>query len=248
MGATAPTRDIQLEICLASVDDAIAAAEGGADRIELNSALSLGGLTPSPGTLAEVRAAVALPVIVLVRPRAGGFAYSPAEFRVLLRDVEHALASGAHGVAFGVLGSDGRIDHGRCREVVRLVGSREAVFHRAFELTPDPVAALEQLLDLGVRRVLTSGQRPTALEGADVLAELLRRSAGRIEILPGSGINAETVGELLARTGCMQVHASCRAMRHDPSAALRPELGFSGGHEVTSRDAVARLRAAIDGA
>src|SRR5690348_5874133 len=147
-------RRILLEVCIASVADALAAQAGGVDRLELNTALGLGGLTPSAGQLAEVRRATALPLIVMARPRPGGFCYSDSEFRVLRRDVEHALDQGADGIAFGVLTPTGEVDRERVRQIVTQMGTRQAVFHRAFDVTPDPVVALEQLIDLGVQRVM----------------------------------------------------------------------------------------------
>lgn len=203
---------VVVEVCVESVDDAVAAARGGAGRIELNAALSLDGLTPSPGLLIETRRAVKVPIITMARPRAGDFAYSASEFRVLRRDVEFALSHGADGVAFGILTPDRRIDARRCRAMVREVtrDNREAVFHRAFDAVADPFEALEQLIDLGVRRVMTSGGKPTALEGMAVIADLVRRAAGRIEILPAGGIRPVNVRRVVSQTGCDQVHSSLR--------------------------------------
>ena len=217
-----------VEICIASVDDAVTAAGGGADRVELNAALELGGLTPSLGTLVEVRSVATVPVVAMARPRPGGFCYSEAEFRTLRRDVDLALDHGADGVAFGVLTPDGRVDVRRCRQVVGQIGSgprgrvQGAVFHRAFDFTPDPVEALDTLIDLGVRRVMTSGQRRTAFEGAHLIAALVRRAANGIEILPAGGIRPANAAELLARTGCDQLHASLRERRTDESLRAKP--------------------------
>jgi copper homeostasis protein len=241
------SRRILLEVAVASAPDALTAQAGGADRLELNSALALGGLTPSPGTLHEVRAAVTLPVIALVRPRAGGFCYDTAEFRVLQRDVDFALGMGADGVAFGVLTATGEIDRERVRTVVRQVGPRQAVFHRAFDVTPDPAAALEQLIDLGVRRVMTSGQEENAYHGVARIAGLIGQAVGRIEVLPAGGVNRFTVADVLARTGCDQVHASLRTTRNDPSTAARPHVRFGSvgaedRFEATSLEAVRQMR------
>src|SRR6516165_10789677 len=159
-------RRVLLEVAVASVEDALAAHKGGADRLELNAALSLGGLTPSLGTLIEVKAAVALPVLVMIRPRPGGFAYGEADFNVMRRDADLALQHGADGIVFGILTADGRVDVDRCGKLVRQTGERAAVFHRAFDVTPDPFAALEQLIDLGFPRVMTSGQEETSYNGA----------------------------------------------------------------------------------
>ena len=188
------------------------AQAAGADRIELNSALALDGLTPTPGLLFEARRAVRAPLIAMARPRAGDFCYSATEFRVLRRDVEYALEHGADGIAFGILDGDGRIDTRRCRTVVRQVAAcnREVVFHRAFDAVKDPSDALARLIDLGVRRVMTSGGRRTAEAGAPVIRRLRERAAGRIEILPAGGIRPGNLCRLLERTGCDQVHSSLR--------------------------------------
>ncbi len=245
-------RGMLLEVPVGSAEDALAAREGGADRLELNAALALGGLTPSLGTLLEVKGAVALPVLVMVRPRPGGFAYSEADFRVMQRDTDLALHHGADGVVFGILTVEGRVDGERCRRLVRQAGDRGAVFHRAFDVTPDPLAALEELIDLGFRRVMTSGQQETAYNGAGLIAQLITRAAGRIEVLPAGGINRFTVADVVARTGCDQVHASLRARQEDRSVGARPQVSFGGTvrlpeqwYDATSSRAVAELRASL---
>jgi copper homeostasis protein len=249
-----PAPRVLLEVAVASVEDALAAQEGGADRLELNAALALGGLTPSLGTLIEVKAAVRLPVLVMIRPRAGGFAYSAADFQVMQRDVDLVLQHGADGIVLGILTADGRVDTDRCRQLVRQAAGRAAVFHRAFDVVPDPFAALEQLIDLGFRRVMTSGQEETAYNGARRIAELIGRAAGRIEVLPAGGINRFTVADVLARTGCDQVHASLRSRREDRSVAARPQVCFGGPvripedrYDATSAGAVAELHRCLPG-
>ena len=217
-----------LEICTASVDDCLAAQEGGAHRVELNAALALGGLTPSLGTLIEARAALDIPIIVMIRPRPGGFAYSPRDFAAMQRDADLALEHGADGIAFGILTEDGRLDEPRCRQLTAQAESRETVFHRAFDVVPDPADTLEQLIDLGVTRVLTSGQEANAYNGAAPIARFVQQAAGRIEILPGGGINRFTLADILARTGCTQVHASLTTTRTDASTQTRPHITFGG--------------------
>lgn len=161
---------------MAAVEDAQAAQEGGGDRLELNAALSLGGLAPSLGTLIEVRPATRLPLFVMLRPRPGAFCYSSAEYRVLLRDLDLLLSHGADGIVFGVLREDATVDPARCRQVVRQAGGRAVVFHRAFDLAPSPAEAPEALIDLGICRVMTSGQQLTALAGASCIAALVRQA------------------------------------------------------------------------
>lgn len=219
---------ITLEICTASVEDCVKAERGGADRLELNCALLLGGLTPSLGALREARAAVRLPIIAMIRPRAAGFCYSRADFAVMLRDAEMALAEGADGIAFGVLTAGGALDVKRSRQLLKMAAGRQTVFHRAFDVVRDPVDALEQLIDLGVTRVVTSGQEASAYNGAANIASYLKRARGRIEVLPAGGINCFTVADVIARTGCDQIHASLSGTSRDASASGRPQVNFGG--------------------
>jgi copper homeostasis protein len=245
---------VLLEICVASVEDAVNAAVGGADRLELNAALSLGGLTPSLGTLIEIKQRVVLPVMVMVRPRSGGFCYDEADFAVMRRDVDLFLAHGADGIVFGVLHQDGSVDQSRCEQLLQQAGKVETVFHRAFDVTPEPLAALGQLMTLGFRRVMTSGQQESAYNGAVLIAELICQSAGRIEVLPAGGINRFTVADVVARTKCQQVHASLRRSVVDQSTSRRPQVSFGGAlrpqedrYDATNREAVSELRELVKG-
>lgn len=222
---------ILVEVCVDTADDAVAAVAAGAARIELNAALALDGLSPSPGLLIETRRAVRRPLIAMARPRAGDFCYSRAELRALRCDIEFAIDNGADGFAFGVLTEHRRVDTRRCREVLRGldVARSHIVFHRAFDSVPDPAEALEQLIDLGVRRVMTSGGKPTAAAGAGVIAELVRRAAGRIQILPAGGVRPANAGGIIRRTGCDQLHTSARddsgRMERRHVAALAARFG-----------------------
>jgi copper homeostasis protein len=193
----------------AAVDtlDSIAVAErAGVGRIELCAALSEGGITPSSGFIA---AAVArrLPVIAIIRPRGGGFVYSPEEIEVMLSDIEVALSLGARGVAVGALLPTGEIDIAAVRALVAAADGVPVTFHRAFDSTPNLSIALDQLTDLGVKRVLTSGGASTALEGAKAIAGLVDRAAGRITVMAGGRIREHNVREIVERTGVAEVHA-----------------------------------------
>ncbi len=236
-----PKSQIILEVCVASVEDALAAEAGGADRIELNMALELGGLTPSAGLLQEVTQAVALPVVAMIRPRAGGFCYSRAESRLMLRDAEMLLSLGADGLAAGALLADRTLDCGFWAEFVRVAGSRDVVFHRAFDVIPQQEESLRQLDDLGTTRVLTSGGRNTALEGLDQIARLTRSAGSRTEVLPCAGITPENVTDLVRAVGCTQVHGSFRELRCDPAGCVA-----SGSYPATSQSRVAKARSALD--
>lgn len=192
------------------MSSALAAADGGADRLELNSALELDGLTPSPGLYKEIQAAVSMPVIVMIRPRNYGFVYSETEFRIMQEDIDLLMALGADGIAIGILNQDLTVDTHRVLEIREQIGDSELVFHRAFDVTPNAGIALEQLIDCGVDRVLTSGQAPTAPAGVAQIARLVEQAKGRIEILPGSGINARNAAVLVHQTGCTQIHGTFR--------------------------------------
>ena len=235
-----PSR-IQLEVAVASLDGAITAQQNGADRLELNSALELGGLTHTHGLVYETLRAVSIPDIVMLRPRPGGFVYSPSDFTPLQRDADHALTQGAAGIAFGFLTPDREIDLDRTRQLIRQAASAQSVFHRAFDLLPDLIQGVDQLIDLGVTRVLTSGGQTTALEGAATIAQLLQHARGRIEILPGAGIRAENAPELLTRTGCDQIHGSFSA-RHDQEC----DPVARGSFAMTDAPQIRAVRAILD--
>ena len=188
---------ILLEICCGSAEDAILACRAGAERVELNSDLFHGGLTPTLGSLLTVKkAAPPLEVMAMVRPREGGFCYTETEYAVMKEDARLLLENGADGLVFGFLHENGTVDAERTSEFAT--------------------------------RVLTSGQRPTAPEGADTIAAMVRHAAGRIEILPGSGVRAANARQLIARTGCTQVHMSAHGMVCDLSAANEHGICFTG--------------------
>jgi copper homeostasis protein len=239
---------ILLEICCGSLDDALEAERGGANRVELCSALFLGGLTPSLGTVAEAKARLKIPMIVMVRPRGAGFCYTELELAIMERDTVLAVEHGADGIVFGILKPDGTIDEARCRRIRQLIGDRQAVFHRAFDVTPDPFRALDQLVDLGITRVLTSGQEDTVPEGAPLIKRLIDFAGDRIEILPGGGIKPSNLQQLVESTGCNQVHLTAFKTQPDPSTRGRPSVTFGGAlyppedrYEVTDSHLVGRI-------
>jgi len=236
-------RELLVEAVCCSVEDCAAAEEGGAGRIELCTAMGVGGLTPSLGTVIEVLWRAAVPVVVMIRPRAGGFAYSAGEFAAMQRDADLALGHGAQGIVCGMLRPSGEVDVERCAELVRVArtAGREAVFHRAFDVVPEPFEALETLIALGFTRILTSGRQTTALAGAPLIAELVRRAADRIEILAGGGVRDTNIAALLQATGVRQVHLGPFASRPDTSGQANPALEF-GAYPVTDAAALRRLR------
>lgn len=219
---------ILLEICCGSIDDALQAQAGGADRIELCSALFLGGLTPSLGTIQYARAQLTIPIIAMVRPRGGGFCYTDAEFATMEHDVEAALEQGADGVVFGILTEEGTIDRKRTQRICDIAANKQTVFHRAFDVTPDPFVAMDQLVDLGITRILTSGQQDTVPEGADLIRRLIEYAADRIEVLPGGGIKPHNLEDVIAKTGCKQIHLTAFKTASDTSTHQRPNVTFGG--------------------
>jgi copper homeostasis protein CutC len=242
------TNRIVLEIIVSSFQNARAAASGGADRFELCAALAMGGLTPSLGLLDAVKRE--FPVIramFMLRPREGGMAYAEAELSVMQRDAELALEHGADGLVFGVLTDRGDVDAIACKRLIEIARQRPGVqwvFHRAFDLVNDPAAALEQIIDLGFARVLTSGRAARAIDGLNEIRRTRERAAGRIEVLPGGGITSQNVAQIVLVTGVNQVHAS---LRH------RAALGFNVDQRsnqadsgTTDPDAVRAVRQILD--
>ena len=195
-----------IEAFVNSERSARAAEQAGADRLELCGP-GEGGLTPSPALLEAVMATARVPVHVMIRPREGGFVYSAAELSLMREGIVAAKAAGATGVVFGVLGADGVLDAAEMGELVALARPLRVGCHRAFDRTPDPDAALDTLLELGVDLVLTSGHAPTALDGAATLARHVERAAGRIVILAGGTVRTENVHALVERSGVRELHA-----------------------------------------
>lgn len=250
--ASSSSHNVCLEVCIASLDDAFSAFANGANRLELNSALSLGGLTPSIALTQRICQAVPIPVIAMVRPRHGGFCYSENDHYVMLDDAHALLAAGVSGIAFGILLEDGSVDVNRCRAIIKAIGHGQAVFHRAFDVTPDPMRALEEVIDLGISRVMTSGQENMAEDGLPLIAQLVEQARGRIEVLPASGIRPHNVKRILQQTRCTQVHASLRSAARDDSLGDQSKVRFSAlpGDErlidATDGAMVYAMRQAID--
>lgn len=210
-----------LEICCGSYEDAYNAYKGGAKRIELNSALHLGGLTPSLATLLLTKENTDLSVISMVRPRGAGFNYTDAEFEVMKMDAEILMKNGSDGLAFGFLTSDGEIDIERTLEIVKIIKkyNGEAVFHRAFDCVKDPYKTIEKLIEIGIDRILTSGLEPKAIEGKEVIKNLQEKYGNKIELLAGSGVNINNMDEIMDYTGINQVHSSCKSWVEDKTTS-----------------------------
>lgn len=241
------------EICCGSYYDAKQAALGGAVRIELNSALHLGGLTPGLPVLEMVKAETDLSVIAMVRPRGAGFCYSDEDFQVMAAECRLLTSHGADGIAFGCLNPDASLNmeqNMRMLDIIREQG-KEAVFHRAFDCSRDPFLVMEQLIRLGVDRVLTSGLKAKAVDGAPLLRDLQRQYGREIQILAGSGVNSSNAMQLMKETNLTQVHSSCKAWAPDPttvagsvSYSFAP-APYESCYDVVSRELVEQLLKSI---
>jgi copper homeostasis protein len=237
-----------VEVVVDSVAGALAAAHGGAHRLELCCALAEGGLTPSIGLLQQVVRNCRLPVMAMLRPRGGDFLYDERELAVVLADAEALLAAGAHGLVFGALDADGNLDKTRMEAVVRAAAGRPVTCHRAFDVAADCGAVLEHLIALGVQRVLTSGQKASALAGADRIRALVAQSKGRIAVVAGGGLRADTVAAFVARTRVPEVHLSATLWQQSPMRHRNEEVAMGGkvpAGEYTRRATDAAAVAAV---
>jgi copper homeostasis protein len=236
-----------LEIAAGSLASALAAQDGGADRVELCGNLGEGGTTPSYGTLAVARDRLRIPLYVLIRPRSGDFLYDDAELEVMLRDIETCVRLGCNGAVIGALDADGNVDRGACEALIAAAGSIGVTFHRAFDAAREQAAALETIIGLGCERVLTSGARANAPEGADVIASLVQQARGRIRVMAGAGVTPENLAALVARSRADEFHASARGgraslMRHrnDALPGLSPDWQETDPARVRAMAAVLR--------
>jgi copper homeostasis protein len=249
--ATRSHRNITVELCVGGIDDVALAASHTVDRIELNCGMAVGGLTPTSALAKTAREIFLGPIIAMVRPREGGFVYSEAEFRLMLREGESLLENGMDGLATGFLTPNHQIDTVRCTEFRREFPNTTLVFHKAFDFVPDRTTALQQLIDCGFNRILTSGGAKTAVEGAIELSRLHQLASGQIEILPGGGIRAENVVSLIDATGIRQIHSAVREIFAETSAhSTSMGLGLPGcddfHHGRTSQQKLDELLRAIE--
>ncbi|WP_183560148.1 copper homeostasis protein CutC [Mucilaginibacter sp. SP1R1] len=226
-----PNTGISLEVCANSATSALAAQEGGATRVELCENLKEGGTTPSPGQILMARNTLHIKLYVLIRPRGGDFLYSDLEYKIMLADIRYCIEAGCDGIVIGMLNADGTIDKERCLEMVRLAKQwgLGVTFHRAFDMCADQSQALEDIIEMGCERVLTSGGKTTAIEGATVLNQLVTQAGGRISIMPGSGVSEANVADLVHFTGVTEVHSSARA-------SVQSKMQYKNDHILMSNE------------
>jgi copper homeostasis protein len=245
---------VLVEACVDAIDAALEAERGGARRIELCGELLQGGVTPSGGLLSAVWERVDIPVFVLVRPRTGDFLYTREELDVMHRDVAIAKSLDADGVVLGALTADGDVDMPAMRALIDGARPMRVTFHRAFDFARDQDAALDQLLELGVDRVLTSGGAPTALEGAAALRRFVERAGDRLTIVAGGSITASTVADVVRTSGVREVHVRgaasvASAMRHRRAAITlgRPSVPAAYERSATQADEIQRVVESVAG-
>ena len=204
---------MKLEVVVYNIDSALKALEGGADRIEVCAGPGEGGITPSFGTVEVIRQNVTCDVYVMIRPRGGDFHYSRYEFHAMKRDITQYQKISVDGFVLGILNTDGTIDKARCRELIERARPLKVTCHRAFDMTRDPFEALEDCIEVGFERILTSGHRTKAMEGIELLSTLVERAKNRIIVMPGSGINEENIADLSRKTRAAEFHFSATVHR-----------------------------------
>jgi copper homeostasis protein len=236
----------QLEICTFTYASTLAAARAGADRIELCDNPLEGGTTPSAGMIAQVREAISIQLYPIIRPRGGDFLYSEAEFALMRRDVLLCKQLGCDGVVIGLLHADGTVDRERTTELVQLAWPMGVTFHRAFDRSHDPFAALEAIIEAGCERILTSGQVPNAHHAMPLLAELVERAMGRISIMPGSGVRFDNAREILQQTGATEIHSSARIKQASAMQYQNPLMQETAVTYEVDEAEVRAMRKAID--
>lgn len=247
-------KDYLFEVCANGVESCLAAQEGGADRVELCAGIPEGGTTPSYGEIKVARRVLTRTRLhVIIRPRGGDFLYSPLEVERMVEDIGMARQLGADGVVFGCLSPDGSLDMEANRRLMAAAKGLSVTFHRAFDRCRDAAGALEQLVGLGVDRILTSGQQPTALEGVALLRELNERAGGRIRLLAGCGVREENIAEIRRATGVHEFHFSARLPRPSLMTYSNPEVYMGNkdadedSYPVTSAERVrATIRACLE--
>ena len=242
---------ILLEVCIDSVESAVAAERGGADRVELCANLYEGGTTPSAGMIARVRGLVKIGLQVMIRPRGGDFCYTPDEFEVMKRDIVMAKQLGANGIVLGLLDEEGNVDVPRTRELARLARPMTVTFHRAFDMSRDLDRALKDIIDAGADRILTSGAEPEAELALPVIARLVKTAGGKVVIMACGAIDAGNARKIVEQTGVRQVHAglgvvTASPMRfHNPKIAMGSAEGMEYQRSVVPEERVRALKAAL---
>ncbi len=224
--------EFEIEVCANSVLSAIAAEKGGADRVELCDNLYEGGTTPSAGMIFQTKLQTSIPVFPIIRPRGGDFLYTKEEFDVMIKDVEIAQSMGADGFVIGCLNPNGSIDYEKCSRLVEAAKGLPITFHRAFDMTADPLKALDICKKLGVKRILTSGQKNKAVDGVKLISKLVQLAGNDVVIMAGSGITETNIGKIAISTKVKSFHVSLRENYHSKMEFRRNDIYMGGTKEI----------------
>jgi copper homeostasis protein len=234
----------KLEICVDTVESAITAQESGADRVELCDNLYEGGTTPGPGTIASARNNLTIAINVIIRPRGGDFLYTDLEYDIMRRDIEYCGELGIDGVVLGILRSNGEIDIERTARLIEFAQPMSATFHRAYDMCPDPIKGLENVISTGAERLLTSGQKEKAVDGSALITDLVRKAGKRIIIMPGSGINHSNISTIARATNAIEFHTTARKTIESEMIFRQPGVtmgGVAGSSEFSRKVADADM-------
>ncbi len=230
-----------LEICCFNLQSALSASIGGADRIELCADPGSGGTTPGTGLIKTVRKKTDLSLYPIIRIRGGDFLFSEEEFDVMLHDVEICKSLGCDGIVIGMLLTDGRVDKINSARVIEKAYPMGVCFHRAFDWTRNPFEALEDIIEIGCERILTSGQQPTAMLGTSLIRDLVLQADGRIQIMPGSGVRAANISELKKETGADQFHSSARTMNNSSMEYIQLSMNEDQSVVMADREEIQQM-------
>ena len=232
---------MKLEIIGFNIESCLAAQEAGANRIELCAGPGEGGVTPSYAFIKAAREKLHIDLYVMIRPREGDFLYNNEEFKMMKTDIAICKQFGCNGIVTGILTKDGRIDKDRCKALVELAHPLKATFHRAFDRVANPFEALEDIIDLGFERILTSGLKPKAIEGKETLAALIKQSGDRIIIMPGSGITSENIVEIAESTGAKELHSSASILKESEMSYRNSAMNDSLKYVCVNKDEVEKI-------
>jgi copper homeostasis protein len=237
---------INMEVCANSLESALAAQRGGAIRVELCDNLAEGGTTPSYAQIALAKEHLSIKVYPIIRPRGGDFLYNEMEFNIMKSDIKICKALNCDGVVIGILNADGNIDMERCAELIELASPMPVTFHRAFDMSYNLETSLEAVVSLGCERILTSGGESSAINGAEMIAKLIKQAAGRIIIMPGAGINTGNIAKLIKTTGASEFHASAKHAVKSNMVYRNPRLNMGSvadefSYDLTDADTVKML-------
>ena len=229
---------MKLEIIGFDIESCVAAQQAGADRIELCAGPAEGGTTPSYGFIKAARKKLHIDLYVMIRPRGGDFLYSDEDFEIMKNDVAICKELGCNGIVTGILTTDGKVDKKRCKELIEIAYPLEATFHRAFDRVADPFEALEDIIELGFERILTSGLKPKAIDSLDLLSKLIKQSDERIIIMPGSGVTAENIITIAESTGATELHSSATFPEESKMEYKNIELNETLNHVTVNKETV----------